>query len=301
MKEQGFGAVEIQRFGKQLLHEEKSRLTVEKYLRDVGRFCCFVKDKALTKELILSYKQWLQEQQYTPNSINSMLTGVNKFLEYLGRSDCKVRLLRTQRRLFLSAKQELTKAEYLRLLNAAGNNTQTSLILQTICATGIRVSELRYFTVEAFHQGEIRVRCKNKTRVILLPAKLCRLLLRYAKQNGIRRGAIFVTRTGKPLDRSCIWLRMKRLCTTANVEPSKVFPHNLRKLFARTFYNSEKDIAKLADLLGHSSIETTRIYIKSTDVEHRKKIEKLGLLITAEPPEPKKAAKKRGSIIKVVG
>lgn len=185
--------------------------------------------------------------------------------------------LRLQKKIYCAEERELTKTEYFRLLNAA-DGRQIKLVLQTICSTGIRVSELRFFTVEAMHRGEIVVDCKNKTRNILVPGKLRKALLCYAKEAGIRSGAIFLGKTGKPLDRSRVWAMMKQLCEKANVLASKVFPHNLRKLFARTFYGVEKDIAKLADILGHSSINTTRIYIISTGREHREKIERLGLL-----------------------
>ena len=194
-------------------------------------------------------------------------------------SDCKVKNIKVQRQTYCAEEKELTKAEYFRLLKASQNRPQLNMVLQTICGTGIRVSELRFFTIEAVKHGEVTVSCKSKTRIILLPGKLKKLLLDYAKKNGIRSGAIFITRNGKPLNRSNIWAQMKGLCEAAGVKPAKVFPHNLRKLFARTFYGIEKDIAKLADILGHSSIDTTRIYIMSTGIEHRRKIERLGLVI----------------------
>ena len=187
--------------------------------------------------------------------------------------------LRCQRQTYCSEDKELSKAEYVRLVEASRHQEQLNLVIQTICCTGIRVSELRYFTVEAVSRGEITVQCKNKTRTILVPGKLKKLLLNYAKRCGIHDGVIFITKHGKPLDRSNIWAQMKRLCTAAGVNPAKVFPHNLRKLFARTFYGIEKDIAKLADILGHSSINTTRIYIMTTGTEHCRKIERLGLVV----------------------
>ena len=208
-----------------------------------------------------------------------MIAGVNSLLDFLGLSDCKVKSIRIQRQTYCTEGQELTKAEYFRLLEASGRNRQLQLVIQTICSTGIRVSELQYFTVEAIRQGEVTVDCKNKTRTILVPGKLKNILLNFAAKCGIRTGAVFITRTGKPLNRSNIWSAMKRLCKIAAVPPAKVFPHNLRKLFARTFYSIEKDIAKLADILGHSSINTTRIYIMTTGMEHRRKIERLGLVI----------------------
>ena len=259
--------------------EEKSEATVEKYTRDVRAFHHFSGETEINKELVMEYKKHLIEQGYAVRSVNSMLASVNKLFSWLGWQNCRVKNIRTQREIYCSEEKELTKAEYLRLLKASEPNRQLNLILQTICATGIRVSELKYFTVDAVKRGEVRVSCKNKTRTILVPGKLKKMLLNFARQKGIRTGNLFVNRKGKPLDRSVIWAAMKKLCCKAKVAQSKVFPHNLRKLFARTFYAMEKDIAKLADILGHSSIETTRIYIMSTGVEHRRRIELLGLLI----------------------
>ena len=268
----------IRDFAQYLRQEEKSAATQEKYLRDVQRFCAYVQD-GITKEQVMNWKNSLIEHGYAVRSVNSMLASVNSFLSFLGLSDCKVKNIRTQRQTYCPEDKELTKAEYLRLLAASKKNEQMNLVLQTICGTGIRVSELRSFTVEAVRRGEVIVDCKNKTRQVFVPGKLKNILLNYAKRHGIASGAIFVTRTGKPLDRSNIWSAMKKLCRSAGVNPSKVFPHNLRKLFARTFYTIEKDIAKLADILGHSSVDTTRIYIMTTGIEHRRKIERLGLVI----------------------
>ncbi len=262
-----------------LIREEKSTATVEKYLRDARAFFGYTGTAPLTKELVMAYKQRLVDRGYAVRSINSMIVSVNSLLAFLGCPECRVRAIRQQRETYCAEEKELTKSEYLRLLEAAKKKPQLRLLMETICGTGIRVSELRYFTVEAVGQGEVTVRCKAKTRRILLPQKLQRLLLEYARKSGIRSGAIFITRHGNPMDRSNIWSAMKRLCREAGVKTSKVFPHNLRKLFARTFYCLEKDIAKLADILGHSSIDTTRIYIISTGMEHRRKIERLGLII----------------------
>lgn len=259
--------------------EEKSNATVEKYLRDAKAFFSFLKGRLVTKELVITYKQSLMDKGYALRSINSMLASINSLLTFLGRTDCRAKSLRQQRQTYCAEDKELTKDEYLRLLDAAKHQPQLRLIMQTICATEIRVSELRYFTIEAVHQGEAIIRCKNKTRNILIPGKLKKLLLEYARKEGIRQGNIFLSKSGKPIDRSKIWAQMKRLCNKAGVARSKVFPHNLRKLFARTFYGIEKDIAKLADILGHSSIDTTRIYIMTTGQEHRRKIEQLGLVI----------------------
>ena len=266
-------------FRDNLILEEKSIYTTEKYLRDVCAFFRFAGAKPVTKELVMDYKKALVGAGYAACSVNSMLASVNSLLPFLGWGDCKVKNLRVQRQTYCAEEKELSKAEYLRLLEASGKNTQLSIVLQTICGTGIRVSELRYFTVEAVQHGRITVSCKSKTRTILVPGKLKNLLLNYARQHRITTGPILLGRNGKPLDRSSIWRQMKQLCKSADVAPSKVFPHNLRKLFARTFYGIEKDIAKLADILGHSSINTTRIYIMTTGAEHRRKIERLGLVI----------------------
>lgn len=279
MTEKFLNSALIDSYREQLVRDEKSTATIEKYLRDVRAFFAFIGERALTKEEVITYKQFLIEKQYSVKSINSMLVSVNSLLAFLGWSDCRVKSIRQQRQIYCTEEKELTKSEYLRLLEAAKKKPQLRLVMETICGTGIRVSELRYFTVEAVRRGEIVVNCKAKTRTILLPGKLRKLLLDYAKKNQIVSGSIFVTRNGNPLNRSNIWSDMKKLCETANVKASKVFPHNLRKLFARTFYGIEKDIAKLADILGHSSIDTTRIYIISTDTEHRREIERLGLVI----------------------
>lgn len=269
----------IEAYRKKLVQDEKSAATVEKYLRDARAFFRYTGQAVLTKELVMAYKQFLVDQRYAVRSINSMLVSVNSLLEYLGCPECKVKAIRQQRQIYCAEEKELTKTEYLRLLEAAKNKPQLRLVMETICGTGIRVSELKYFTVETVRQGEVTVNCKAKTRRILLPKKLQQMLLEYARRSGIGSGPIFITRGGNPLNRSNIWTQMKQLCKSAGVQASKVFPHNLRKLFAQTFYGIEKDIAKLADILGHSSIETTRIYIMSTGTEHRKKIERLGLVI----------------------
>ena len=266
-------------FREYLLQEEKSAVTVEKYLRDVRTFFAYVGSQAITKEVTVAYKKHLEEKEYAICSINSMLTSLNSLLEFMGWNDCKVKHLKQQRQTYCSEEKELTKEEYKRLLDAAKGQEQLNLIMQTICGTGIRISELKFFTVEALQKGEVTVRCKSKTRTVLVPKALVKMLLGYAKRRGIQGGAVFVTRNGNPLNRSNIWAQMKKLCEAANVNPTKVFPHNLRKLFARTFYSIEKDIAKLADILGHGSIETTRIYIMTTGLEHRQKIERLGLIV----------------------
>ncbi len=278
MRERNITEEQIQSYHQYLIRDEKSTATVEKYLRDVRAFSVFAGGAAVTKELTVAYKKELLKN-YAPHSINSMLAGVNSFLSFMGWMDCKVKLLKLQRQVFCAEDRELTRAEYERLLKAAEKNEQLRLVMQTICATGIRVSELRFFTVEAVKRGEVVVSCKAKTRTIFIPSKLRKRLLDYAQKQNIRSGVIFLAKSGKPLDRKTIWAQMKGLCKAAGVKPGKVFPHNLRKLFARTFYGIEKDIAKLADILGHSSIDTTRIYIMTTGTEHRRKIERLGLVV----------------------
>lgn len=270
---------QIMEFSKHLCREEKSTATVEKYLRDARAFCVYADGNEITKELVVGWKKQLVENGYAVRSINSMLASLNSLLDFLGWSDCKVKAIKQQKKVYCAEEKELSKAEYMRLLEAAKKKPQLQLVMQTICGTGIRVSELRFFTVEDVKRGEVLVNCKGKSRTILIPGKLRKLLLDYAQKEKIRFGVIFVTRNGKPLNRSCIWAQMKALCEEAGVNPSKVFPHNLRKLFARTFYGIEKDIAKLADILGHSSIDTTRIYIMTTGSEHRRKIERLGLVV----------------------
>lgn len=269
----------LRQFREHLVREEKSSATVEKYLRDVGGFFAFAGQQPLTKELTVTYKHHLLDAGYAIRSVNSMLASLNSLLLFAGRPDCRVKFVRQQKQTYCPEAKELTKAEYLRLLAASGKDSQLSLVLQTICGTGIRVSELCYFTVEHVQAGEVWVDCKGKSRVILVPRKLRTALLAYAQKNKICSGPIFLNRKGKPMSRGSIWANMKALCKWAGVEPGKVFPHNLRKLFARTFYALEKDIAKLADILGHSSIDTTRIYIMTTGAEHRRKLEQLGLVL----------------------
>lgn len=269
----------VKEFENYLIKEEKSMATVEKYLRDVRAFFVFAREQEMSKKLTIEYKKHLESKQYAVRSINSMLASINSFLHFMNWDDCRVKAIKLQRQIYCAEDKELTKSEYLRLLKASDSQPKLKLIMQTICGTGIRVSELKYFTVEAVRSGEVNVYCKSKMRTILIPGKLRKRLLVYSKRNGIVSGTIFIGRNGNPVDRSFIWRKMKKLCERADVKASKVFPHNLRKLFARTFYQMEKDVAKLADILGHGSIETTRIYIMSTGVEHRRKVEKLGLII----------------------
>lgn len=271
---------EIMRFREYLREEEKSENTVEKYTRDVRAFAVFCAD-VITKETVIAYKQSLIDGGYAVRSINSMLASLNSLFSFLGWYELRVKSLKVQQQVFCSEEKELTKAEYTRLCRVAEkkHNERLYLILQTICGTGIRVSELQFITVEAVHKGEAIVSLKGKTRSIFLVRELQKKLLRYIAQRKIKTGAVFTTRTGKPMNRTNIWREMKSLCREAEVNPEKVFPHNLRHLFARVFYGIEKDIAKLADILGHSSINTTRIYIISTGTEHRQRMERMRLIL----------------------
>ncbi|MEE1006248.1 MAG: tyrosine-type recombinase/integrase [Acutalibacteraceae bacterium] len=270
----------ISDFKGHLILEERSTATVEKYIRDVKAFAVYVNGAEITKETVINYKKYLQEN-YAVRSVNSMLASINSLFVFLGWHDFKVKSIKLQQQIYCPEEKELTKAEYTRLCRAAKHkhNERLNLILQTICGTGIRVSELQYITVESVRQGEAVVNCKAKTRSVFIVKELQKKLLRYAAEQGIKSGMIFVTRTGKPISRTNIWREMKALCNEACVNPQKVFPHNLRHLFARVFYGIEKDIAKLADILGHSSINTTRIYIISTGTEHRKRMENMRLII----------------------
>ena len=270
----------IAEFKEHLILEERSVATIQKYIRDVKAFMAYAQNSAISKEIVITYKKYLQEN-YAVRSVNSMLASINSFFSLFGWNDLKVKSLKLQQQVFCPEEKELTKGEYTRLCRAAErrHNERLNLILQTICGTGIRVSELQFITVEATKCGEAVVRCKGKTRAVFIVRELRQKLLRYAAEQNIKSGMIFMTRTGKPISRTNIWREMKALCVEANVNPEKVFPHNLRHLFARVFYGIEKDIAKLADILGHSSINTTRIYIISTGTEHRQRMENMRLII----------------------
>ena len=268
---------EIRRFEQYMIEEEKSAATIEKYLRDIHCFCVFLADRPIGKEETIAYKEYLAGR-YAPASVNSMLIALNCFLRFIGMQDYCVKCLKIQRQIFCNEDKELTKQELHRLVKAAGN-TRLALVIQTICGTGIRVSELQYITAEAVRAGKAVVTCKNKTRVIFIPTSIQKLLKPYMKRSGITAGAIFVTRSGKPLNRRNIWRDMKALCERAGVSQNKVFPHNLRHLFARTFYSLEKDIVHLADLLGHSSVDTTRIYTMETGDGHRLRLERVEKLL----------------------
>lgn len=270
----------IQQFCNHLACEEKSRNTIEKYIRDIRNFLNFVGSRNVDKETVLLFKEHLK-QNYKIRSVNSMLAGLNCFFEFMGWSELKVKAIKFQQQLFCEKEKEITKEEYRRLCATAerNDNQKLSMILQTLCGTGIRISELCCITVEAVNKGEAIVLLKGKTRRVFIVKALREKLLRFIKAEGIHAGNVFVTKNGKPMNRSNIWKAMKALCLEANVDPSKVFPHNLRHLFARIFYGLEKDISKLADILGHSSINTTRIYIISSGDEHIRIMESMRLII----------------------
>ena len=270
----------IHLFYEQLRTDEREWSTIEKYQREVRGFVEWLCGEVVTKEAVSRWKEYLRGQGYKPETINGKLSALNKFLDCMGWADCRVKYLKIQRRLFWSRQRELSKGEYNRLLDTAHGQSKVrlALLLETICATGIRVSEVKYITVEAVQAGRAEIALKGKIRTILLPGKLCRKLQKYAKKQKITSGEVFLTRSGKGVSRRQIWAEMKALCKQARVAPSKVFPHNLRHLFARTFYQASRDVAKLADVLGHSSIETTRIYLISTGEEHVRQLEVLGLI-----------------------
>ena len=280
MEKRFITAKKVAEFKEHLILEEKSEITIKKYIHDIKTFSMYTQNIVITKETVIAYKKHLQEN-YAVRSVNSMLASINSLFAFLGWHDLRVKSLKLQQQVFCPEEKELTRAEYARLCRMAEHkhNERLNLILQTICGTGIRVSELQYITVEAVKQGEAIVNCKAKTRSVFIVKELKQKLLRWAAKQNIKSGMIFVTRTGNPISRTNIWREMKALCAEANVNPGKVFPHNLRHLFARVFYGIEKDIAKLADILGHSSINTTRIYIISTGTEHRRRMENMHLIL----------------------
>ena len=270
----------IGEFKSYLRSDEKSENTIKKYVRDVRAFCDFTESREVSKSVVIEFKTSLVEN-YEVTSANSMIAAVNAFLRFMGWLDCCIKQFKVQKKAFCSEEKELTKSEYVRLVNTAKQkgNERLNLILQTICGTGIRVSELQFIMVEAVRKGEAVVSSKNKTRTVFIVRELQKKLLNYIKTKGITTGCIFITKSGKSMSRCNIWREMKALCEQAGVSTNKVFPHNLRHLFARTFYGIEKDIAKLADILGHSSINTTRIYIITTGAEHKRKMENMRLII----------------------
>lgn len=280
MKKHQLTQQQIRAYAYHLRMEEKSGATVEKYLRAIQAFACWLDSRAISKERTTEWKAYLMAQDYAPSTVNAMLSALNSLLAFLDLRECRVKFLKIQRRLFRDADRELTKEEYQRLLTTAQKlgRERLGLLMETIGATGIPVSEVPYITVEAVRRGKAEIALKGKIRVILLPGKLCRKLLKFAEKQKTASGAIFRTKSRKELGRRQIWAELKGLCQYAGVESKKVFPHNLRHLFATVFYRTCRDIVKLADLLGHSSIETTRIYLVTSGMEHQRQIDRLGLV-----------------------
>ncbi len=269
----------VSAFGVYLHNEEKSDNTIKKYMRDIRSFAKWLGGRNVDKNAVLEYKKELCGK-YAPKSVNSVLSSLNSMFMYMNRYELKVKMLKIQRQIFADKEKELTKAEYERLLTAAKNkkNERLYYLMQTIGSTGLRISELKYVTVDSVKKGQATINCKGKIRQVFLPKQLCTMLKNYIKTKQIKSGAVFISRKGNPLDRSDVWKMMKNLCEVAHVAKEKVFPHNFRHLFARTFYSLKKDIVRLADILGHSSIETTRIYTMETAEIHINQIQKLGLL-----------------------
>ncbi len=272
---------ELRKFKEYLHREERSDNTISKYLYDVAQFFDWLGERELTKEEITAWKIHLCGLGRAVITVNAALAALHSYLEYCGRRDCRVKYLKRQQRLFRDSSRELDKTEYKRLVNAAkqAGNHRLALLFESICATGIRVSEVKYITMEAAQKRQVNISLKGKIRTILLPGKLARKLCKYGKKQKIASGEIFRTRAGKPLSRRQIWGEMKKISKVAGVDASKVFPHNLRHLFARAFYKVSRDIVKLANVLGHSSVETTRIYLITTCEEHTRELDKLGLVL----------------------
>lgn len=281
MEEHRITGRSLAEFGQYLVEEEYEKATVEKYMREIRRFYRWLGDRAVDKRIAAEFKGSLQEREYAPSTVNGKLSALNAFFRFAGWEECRVKFLRIQRQIFRDQKKELSREEYRRLLKAARDrkNNRLALLMETVCGTGIRVSETEYITVEALKRGRAEVRLKGKVRVIFLPGKLCCRLLNYAEEQGIVSGEIFLTRNGRRLSRRQVWREMKELCRYAGVEKARVFPHNLRHLFAEAYYRVSRDIVKLADMLGHSSVETTRIYLRTSGKEHMRYLESTGLLI----------------------
>lgn len=265
-----------------LFRAERSPATIEKYLRSIRTFFTWLDGRPVTKDVVMGWREHLlTEQRLSPSTVNTNLSALSGLFNFLGWEECRVKFLKVQRKMFRDSAKELTKSEYERLVETARaqGKTRLALVMETICATGIRVSEVQYITIEAVKAGRATISLKGKIRTILLPGKLCRKLLKYAKKQKTISGKIFLTGNGRPLSRHQIWVEMKRLCLYAGVNANKVFPHNLRHLFATIYYKACKDIARLADVLGHSSIETTRIYLLTSGTEHQRQLEYLGLVL----------------------
>lgn len=281
MEERILTADLIQAFCTYLYQEEKSEATIEKYRRDVKKFADYLNGEAVVKERLIAYKQHLITEGYALSSVNSMLAALNSFFSYADWEDLRIKLVKVQKQIFCTEEKELTKSEYLRLVDCArrSGKERLAMILWTMGTTGIRISELKFITVESIKQGKLQVCSKSKNRTVFLVKGLRKKLLTYIKKQGILSGSIFLTRGGRPVNRTNIWREMKALCKATGISEKKVFPHNLRHLFARVFYQVEKDIAKLADILGHSSINTTRIYMVSSGCEHLRYMEKMKMLM----------------------
>ena len=281
MNEHQLTPQQIMDYGAYLRGQEREASTIEKYLHDVREFCSWIAGRTLNKERIAEWKENLCRSGFAPVTINCKIAAVNGFLEFIGRQECRVKPLRIQRRVFRDSSRELTKAEYEKLVSTAVclGKERLALVLETICATGIRVSELKNITVEAVSRGRAEIALKGKIRTILIPGKLCRKLKKYFRKKKIASGEVFLTGSGKSISRKQVWAEMKSLCRKAGIDAGKVFPHNLRHLFARCFYRVCRDIARLADVLGHSSIETTRLYLISSGTEHERTLERLQLIL----------------------
>lgn len=264
-----------------MLEEDKSRGTIEKYTRDLNAFFRWNNNRIICKEITISWKEYLLSRGYAPITVNSMLASLNGFFRFMEWNDLKIKFLKIQRKIFREQSKELTQPEYDKLINTAIglHKDRLAMIMETICSCGIRVSEVKYITVEAIKSGKANISLKSKIRTILLPKKLCTKLIKYAKNKKIASGEIFITESGKGISRKQIWSEMKKLCDLCKIEKSKVFPHNLRHLFATTFHRIHRDIVKLADILGHSNIDTTRIYLATSGSEYQKQLDRLNLVL----------------------
>ena len=272
--------MQIRKFKEQLYYNEKSTATIQKYIASIEKFTEYLNGQELTKEQLLEYREWM-EQRYSPQTVNVEISAINAWLKFCKMDSLRLKMLRVQRESFLSEEREITKAEYQKLLSTAKRigKERLYLIMMTLGGTGIRISELKYITVEAIQCGRAQIRMKGKNRTILLPEKLCKRLKRYVKKRGICSGYIFRTRSGKPVDRSNVWHEMKAISEEAGIRKEKVFPHNFRHLFARLFYSMEKNIAHLADVLGHSRIETTRIYVAASARDYERILNRMELIL----------------------
>ena len=279
MEERRLTAAILKSFQAELIKQERAPATIEKYMHDIRTFAAWLGNREVTSETVHEWKKSLTDN-FKPGTVNGKLAALNALFTFTGWTDCRARSLKLQRRAFRDDARELTRDEFYRLVTTAErlDKERLALLLEAIGSTGVRVSEVKYFTVEAARLGRAEIALKGKIRTILLPGKLCKKLLKYARKQKIASGEIFLTRSGKPINRKQIWAEMKALCKQAGVAPGKVFPHNLRHLFAQTFYHQTHDVVKLADVLGHSSLSTTRIYLISTGAEHRKELEKLQLV-----------------------